>query len=104
MCVQYGNIITNYVEILAITLVVWPESHETLNMIAHFENVFWTYLKYSELDIFYCKYVTSYDTMRRFYIVSIVFEFLMPVSIMIKTAGMKILSSGPILAKLAVDL
>ena len=36
----YGHIITNYVTILAITLVVWPESHETSNMIAHYEKVF----------------------------------------------------------------
>ena len=36
MCAQYGHIITNYAAILAITLVVWPETHETSNMIAHF--------------------------------------------------------------------
>ena len=36
MCAQYGHIITNYAAILAITLVVWTESHETSNMIAHF--------------------------------------------------------------------
>ena len=36
MCAQYGHIITNYAAILAITLVVWPESHEASNMIAHF--------------------------------------------------------------------
>ena len=40
VCAQYGHIITNYVAILAITLVVWPESHETSNMIAHYEKVF----------------------------------------------------------------
>jgi hypothetical protein len=36
MCAQYGHIITNYATILAITLVIWPKSHETSNMIAHF--------------------------------------------------------------------
>ena len=36
MHAQYGHIITNYATILAITLVVWPESHETSNMIGHF--------------------------------------------------------------------
>ena len=40
MCAQYGHIITNYVAILAITLVVWPERHETSNLIAHSEKVF----------------------------------------------------------------
>jgi hypothetical protein len=29
MCAQYGHIITNYVLILAITLLIWPKSHET---------------------------------------------------------------------------
>ena len=29
MCAQYGHIITNYAAILNITLVVWPETHET---------------------------------------------------------------------------
>ena len=40
VCAQYGHIITNYVAILAITLIVWPESHKTSNIIAHFEKVF----------------------------------------------------------------
>ena len=39
-----------------------------------------------------------------FTLLSLFFEFLMPVSIIVKTAGMKILSSRPSLAKLAVDL
>ena len=58
MCAQYGHIITNYAAILAITLVVWPERHETSNMIAHFEKVFLRYLQYSKFDIFPCNYVT----------------------------------------------
>ena len=37
MYAQCGHIITNYVMILAIILVIWPESHETSNMIVHFE-------------------------------------------------------------------
>jgi hypothetical protein len=36
MYAQYGHIITNYATILAITLVVRRESHETSHMIAHF--------------------------------------------------------------------
>ena len=36
MCAQYGQIITNYDLILAITLVVWSESHETSDMIGNF--------------------------------------------------------------------
>jgi hypothetical protein len=40
MCAQYGHIITNYVKILVITLVIWPKSHETSNMIAYFVKVF----------------------------------------------------------------
>jgi hypothetical protein len=37
MCAQYGDIITNYALILAITLVVWPKCHETSIMIGqHF--------------------------------------------------------------------
>ena len=52
MYAQYGHIITNYVAILAIILVIWPESHETSNMIVHSEKVFWRYLKYSNFDIF----------------------------------------------------
>jgi hypothetical protein len=40
MYALYGHIITNYVAIIAITLVIWPQSHETSNMIAHFEKVF----------------------------------------------------------------
>ena len=40
-CVQNtGTFITNYVVILAIILVIWVESHETSNMIVHFEKVF----------------------------------------------------------------
>jgi hypothetical protein len=40
MCVQYGHIITNYATILAITLVMWPKSYKTSNMIAYFVKVF----------------------------------------------------------------
>ena len=40
MHAQYGQIITNYVMILSITLVVWPESHETSKMIGHFREGF----------------------------------------------------------------
>jgi hypothetical protein len=40
MCAQYGHIITNNAAILAITLVIWPKSYETSNMIAHFVKVF----------------------------------------------------------------
>jgi hypothetical protein len=40
MCAQYGHIITNYASILAITLLIWPKSHDTSNMIAHFVKVF----------------------------------------------------------------
>ena len=56
MCVQYGHIITNYAAILAITLVVQPERHETSNLIAHSEKVFLRYLQYSKFDIFPCNY------------------------------------------------
>jgi hypothetical protein len=40
MRAQYGNIMTNYAAILAITLFIWPKSHETSNMISHFVKVF----------------------------------------------------------------
>ena len=76
MYTQYGHIITNDFAILAIILVIWPASHETSDMIVYFEKIFWKYLQYSKFAIFYCNYVTKYDTTRRFYIVSIVFEFL----------------------------
>jgi hypothetical protein len=36
MCAQYEHIITNYATILAITIVVRRESHETSDMVAHF--------------------------------------------------------------------
>ena len=41
MHARYGHIITNYVLILAIILVIWPESQETSNEIGHFVKVFW---------------------------------------------------------------
>ena len=39
-------------------MVFWSESHETSNMIAHFEKFFWKYLQYSKFEFFYCNYVT----------------------------------------------
>jgi hypothetical protein len=46
MYAQYGHIITNYATILAITLVVRRESHETSHMIAHFWGSFLRYSKF----------------------------------------------------------
>ena len=50
---QYGHIITNYVVIMAITLVVWPESHETSNMIGHFREGFFETLAIYQVWYFY---------------------------------------------------
>ena len=52
MYAQYGHIITNYVLILAITLVIWPESQETSNEIGHFVKVFLRHNQYTKFDIF----------------------------------------------------
>ena len=76
---QYGHNITNYAAILAITLAIWTESHETSNMIGHFVKVFSKHDQYTESGIFTFNYVTKYDTTRRIFIVRIFFEFIMPV-------------------------
>jgi hypothetical protein len=52
ICAQYGHIITNYGTILVITLIVWRESQETSDMIAHFLEIFLRYLQYSNFNIF----------------------------------------------------
>ena len=52
MYTQYGHIITNYTLILAITLVIWPESQETSNEIGHFVKVFLRHNQYTKFDIF----------------------------------------------------
>jgi hypothetical protein len=46
MCAQYGLIQTNYAMNVAITLVIWLESHETSDEIAPFENTFLKCLQY----------------------------------------------------------
>ena len=55
---QYGHIIINYALILAITLVIWPESQETSNEIGHFVKVFLRHKQYTKFDIFTSNYVT----------------------------------------------
>ena len=55
---QYGHIITNYALILAITLVIWPESQETSNEIGHFVKVFLRHNQYIKFNIFTYNYVT----------------------------------------------
>ena len=55
---QYGNIITNYALILAITLVIWPESQETSNEIGHFVKVSLRHNQYIKFNIFIYNYVT----------------------------------------------
>jgi hypothetical protein len=55
---QYGHITTNYASILAITLLIWPKSHETSKMIAYFVKVFLRCLQFSKFNIFPCKYNT----------------------------------------------
>ena len=57
MHAQYGQIITNYALILAITLVIWPESEETSNEIGHFMKVFLRHILYNKFDIFPTNYV-----------------------------------------------
>ena len=52
MYAQYGHIITNYALILAITLVIWPESQETSNEIGHFVKVFWDIINIPSLIFF----------------------------------------------------
>ena len=49
---QYGPIQKNYSMYVAITLVIWLESHETLYVIAPFENTFYKYLQYCKFVIF----------------------------------------------------
>ena len=51
--VKYGIIWENYPLKLAITLVIWLESHESSYSIAHFEKTFLRYLHYSK---FVCLY------------------------------------------------
>ena len=45
MHAKYGHIITNYALILAISLVIWPESQKTSEEIGHFVKGF---LKYDQ--------------------------------------------------------
>ena len=46
MCAQYGLIQTKYSMYVAVTLVIWLESHETSYVIALFVNTFYKYLQY----------------------------------------------------------
>src|SRR3954468_9069499 len=56
MFAQYGHIITNYALILAITLVILPESQETSNEIGHFVKEIELELKYRmQLIVSYIK-------------------------------------------------
>jgi hypothetical protein len=58
MCAQYRHIITNYTSILAIILLIWPKSHGTSNMIAHFVKIFLWCLQFSKFNTFPCNYNT----------------------------------------------
>ena len=79
-CAQYEIIWTNYAMNVAIRLIIWLESHESSHMIAHSENTFLKELLYYKFIIFPGNLVTYNDTMRRFSIFLIFFEFFMPVS------------------------
>ena len=58
MHAKYGHIITNYALILAISLVIWPESQKTSEEIGHFVKGFLKYDQYTKFDIFPHNYVT----------------------------------------------
>ena len=49
---QYWHIIIKYALILAITLVIWPESQEISNEIGHFVKGFLRHNQYTKFDIF----------------------------------------------------
>jgi hypothetical protein len=105
MCAQYGHIITNYAAILAITLFIWPESHETSNMIAHFVMFFvCDVCNFSSLIIFLATITHNMTPREGFTLFGLFLKFICPFEIILKNASMKILCPGLILAKLVVDL
>ena len=57
MCAQYGHIIANYIAIIAITLVIWPEIQKTSIEIGHFVKVFLRLNEYTKSCIFPWNYV-----------------------------------------------
>ena len=65
---------------VAITMAICRESHGSLYMIARFQEHFLRHLPQSKFVIFPGNQVTYNDTMRRFSVFLIFFEFLMPVS------------------------
>jgi hypothetical protein len=100
----YGHIITTYASILAITLLIWPKSHETLNMIAHFVKVFCDIYNFPSLIFFLATITHNMKPREGFTLFELFFKFLYLFEIIFKTAGMKIHSSELSLARLAVDL
>jgi hypothetical protein len=104
MCAQYGHIITNYAAILAITLLIWPESHETSNMIAHFVKFFCDVCNFSSLMFFLATITQNMTPHEGFTLFRWFSKFLCLFKIIFKKAGMEILSPGLSLAKLVVNL
>ena len=108
MYASYEHIITNYAEILAITLVVWPRSHETSDVKGHFcegfINKLWIFqVWYFSLQVYHIIWHHAKDS-PRLDLFWISYAFFSLFQSMLKTAGLNILSSGPSLAGLAVDL
>ena len=71
-CAQYEIISTNYATNVAIRLIIWLESHESSEMIAHFWEHFFKIIAYYNFIIFVGNLATYDETMRRF---SIFFKF-----------------------------
>ena len=92
MCAQYGHIIINYIAILAITLVILPESHETSNMIAHFEKFFWDICNIQSLIFFIATMSHNMTPCKGFTLFRSFLNLLRLFQTIFKTAGMKIVS------------
>jgi hypothetical protein len=104
MCAQYGHIITNYASILAITLLIYPKSHETSNNIAHFVKFFCDICNFPSLIFFLATITHNMTPHEGFTLFGLFFKFSYLFEIIFKTAGLKIHSPGLSLASLAVDL
>jgi hypothetical protein len=83
---------------------IWPKSHETSNMITHFVKVFCDICRFPSLIFFLVTITHNMTTREGFTLFGLFLKFLCPFEIIFKKAGMKILSPGLSLTKIAVDI
>ena len=89
-CAQYEIIWTNYAMNVAITLIIWLESHWSPNVIARFWEHFFKIIAGLQVCYFLGNLATYNDTMRRFPNFFIFLNFLCPFENAVKTAGMTV--------------